>query len=200
MARRTHRIACQGKGIHPCARPAQRRAPRPALGEDRQDLCVRHHRGQAHARQAVRRPQPAHRLPFHAGARLERTAASAARSLSITSTARWCTSRNATSPSSACVARAAAGNRGLQARMGWHFRWVSSHDTDFQLRLPRLLPPGGDRQRPRRLQTTRPSPPRSRSCGRKRVRHGLPAARSITAIPPSRAASRPCSAPMRCST
>src|SRR5688500_15812535 len=61
LARRMDRgaqgVACQGKGADPAARPAQRRTPRPAMGQGREALRLRYAERQADAGRAVRGPQ-----------------------------------------------------------------------------------------------------------------------------------------------
>ena len=54
-----------GEGVHPPARSAQRRAAHAALDQGREELRVRWAGRQADAARAVRRPQPADRLPLH---------------------------------------------------------------------------------------------------------------------------------------
>ena len=54
------------EGAHPPAGPDRPGAPRVAMGAHREELRVRHRRGPAHARRAVRRPPPAHGAALHA--------------------------------------------------------------------------------------------------------------------------------------
>src|SRR5689334_23886441 len=59
-----------GKGIYADARPAERATPRAALGQDREDLCLRQSSRPKNPRRPVRRAKSARGAAFHVRARL----------------------------------------------------------------------------------------------------------------------------------
>ena len=101
-----------------------------------------------------RRPQPAHRLSFHAGPGLGGGLPG------LLLPGRPSRRRAAASRASRCdvdrgVARAAGRDRGLQARMGWRFPWVSSFGSDFNFDYHVSFTQGGARERHGLLQFQR---------------------------------------------
>src|ERR1700731_507342 len=118
------------KGIDAGPRPAQRGAPGVALGQGRQDLCLRGAGRKQDAGRFVRRTQPTRGAAFHVRARLERRLQELlvlGRSIRPHGAA----SGRARHHAGGDFARAVGKLEAFKARMGWSFDWFSSADTDF---------------------------------------------------------------------
>ena len=198
MARRAQGAAGQGEGFQPARVTPQRRAARPALGQGREELCVRRPGRQGNAGRPVRRAQPAHRLSLHARSRLEGR-------LPELLVPRRPFRRRRDPPRPARrdadrrFARAARRDRGLQEAHGLEVQMGVVVRQRLQLRLRRLVHPGGKGLRQASSTITRKAASRAKKRPAS-APSSRTAAPSITPIRPMRAASTSWSAPTTSST
>ena len=127
---------------------------RSALGQGRQELCVRRTGRQRDARRAVRRQQPAHRLSLHARPRL-----GAGLPELLVLADHFDGTTVASRPSRRDVGRVSraplAADRGLQEAHGLAVQWVSSYGNDFNFDYHVSFNPDEIGGRGRRLQLRR---------------------------------------------
>ena len=159
MARRPKGAAPAREGGDAAARQGQRRAPRPALGGGRQDLCLRDPGREEDAGRAVRGPQPARSSTISCSGRTGRRVARAARSSPTISTARCPISSIMTSPSSSSRARRSPRSRPTRRAHGLALPLGVVAWERFQLRLPCLLHQGRPGEGPRSCTISRKCPP-----------------------------------------
>ena len=145
-------LSGQGEGVHAGARRARRRAPRPALGQGREIVCLRRPAGKGNAGRPVRRPQPARRSTTSCSAPTGRR--------DVRSCSHWADSFNGTivhfnhrDVTMVAVSRAPyAKARGVPAKDGLGLQVALVVRDRFQLRLSGFLHAGRDRAEGRALQ------------------------------------------------
>ena len=165
----------QGEGVHPAARRARARAPRAAVGEGREGLCVRRAGGEGDARRPVRRQGPAHRPALHVRPGLERRLPEL-----LVLDRQLQRHRRASRPSRhgvrPGVARADRQARGLSQAHGLEPALGVVAPQRFQLRLRRVVRAGGEGEEVqfRHPGAVRPGSARPQRLPARRGRHDLP--------------------------